>query len=891
MSGLRTFLFTDIVSSVDLKSQMAGSSTIERDEAYVATILTPHRERMDAGLAELGGRVVSTAGDGHFLVFGDTARAARWAIAVQRSHASQPIRAPGGQAVQVRMSLHVGVPQPDPSDPNNFIGKAVDYAARLCDYASGGQVLASRAAVAILEDAGLADVHFHRHEDRQLKGIGRVEVHELLYDRTSPRRPRQSPSDPSEKPREWTVLPPTEGLTAWGGARPPVGADSSTHLASPSKTLPMVRRVGNYQLEALLGAGGMGNVYRARHTQFGRTRAVKVIKPHLVEGGREDVVRRFYQEIRAIGALEHPNIVVAIDSSAPEDATHYLVMEYVDGLGADELLARVGPLAPADACEIVRQAALGLEYIAQQGMVHRDIKPSNLMLALAPSLLPGDPAKATVKILDLGLALLVGDDQQRLTQLDQGAMGTGLYMSPEQWRTTSVDIRADIYSLGCTLHHLLTGRPPYGDSDLRQEIAHEREPTPDLSTLPGVSRELAGVLQQMMAKQPADRFAHPADIAAALAPLAEGADLEGLIELARGGSEPSGRRVHPAGETHPRGRSATPVSTRPSTRAPLWRRLALPVGLIALLGMAGWLAVIDMGRRQQSIAQRQQTLEVAAGFAAEQLAIEIDSRIGVLTKLSRSPELREAMLAIADAPDNEALWAPVQQWIVQQKEEYDNELPSDSWFITNAAGRQVARSPEGESIGREYATRDYFHGLGTNEPVGDAALVPIEAPHQSVVYASTSSRGDLKVAFSVPIWNGERITERRKVIGVLAMSLDLGTFRVLENTKRLPPPLEAVLIDLRPDDLPSGDQRGLLLHHPQLKQFNSDEQPLRVRPELMEQIEAAGRKEGRPLGPYPDLLRRRGEPNYRAAMEPVMVRYSESDPDTRWLVLVQEPAQ
>ena len=134
-----------------------------------------------------------------------------------------------------------------------------------------------------------------------------------------------------------------------------------------------------------LGSGGMGDVYKARHSQFGRQRAVKVIQPHFVESGHREVIRRFYQEIKAVGALEHPNIVVAIDSSTPSDAVHYLVMEYIDGIGADELVARHGPLAVADACEIARQAARGLAYIHQHGMVHRDIKPSNLMLTVVSS--------------------------------------------------------------------------------------------------------------------------------------------------------------------------------------------------------------------------------------------------------------------------------------------------------------------------------------------------------------------------------------------------------------------------------------------------------------------------------------------------------------------------
>ena len=267
---------------------------------------------------------------------------------------------------------------------NNFIGKPVDYAARLSDYATGGQILVSRSVVAVLEDAGMDGVSFHNHGRWELKGIGRVEVYELVYDRAGPRQMRQQPRE--NYMRQWTVLPPTMGLTEFrdsgrSGAKPQAAGSQSISGRPGTDVVPA--RLGNYELEERLGSGGMGDVYKARHTQFGRVRAVKVIKQHFVEAGHDEVIRRFYQEIKAVGALEHPNIVVAIDSSAPTDSVHYLVMEYIEGVGADELVARHGPLSVADACEIARQAARGLAYIHQHGMVHRDVKPSNLMLAMA----------------------------------------------------------------------------------------------------------------------------------------------------------------------------------------------------------------------------------------------------------------------------------------------------------------------------------------------------------------------------------------------------------------------------------------------------------------------------------------------------------------------------
>src|SRR5829696_5035537 len=182
MAELKTFVFTDISGSVRLKGEMTGRSVTERDQAFIQSILSPHRQRIEARLAEFGGRVVSTAGDGHFLVFDHTVQAAQWAVAVQESHRDDPILTPSGDPVEVRMSMHVGVPQLDPGDPSNFVGKTVDYAARLNDYAAGGQILVSRSVMAILDDVGLEGVRLHLHGPRSLKGIGNVEVYELLYD-------------------------------------------------------------------------------------------------------------------------------------------------------------------------------------------------------------------------------------------------------------------------------------------------------------------------------------------------------------------------------------------------------------------------------------------------------------------------------------------------------------------------------------------------------------------------------------------------------------------------------------------------------------------------------------------------------------------------------------
>ncbi|TWT77655.1 Serine/threonine-protein kinase PknB [Posidoniimonas polymericola] len=898
MSEMKTFVFTDIVQSVTLKGQMAGRSDAERDVAYVGSILSPHRRRIEAGLEAEGGRVVSTAGDGHFLVFSNTIAAATWAVQVQQAHHETPINTPQGDQVQVRMSLHVGFPQADPSDPDNFIGRVVDYAARLNDYATGGQILISAAALGLLKDAGLEGVSFHPHGERDLRGIGGVEVFELLYDDAGPRPTRDKPKAADR--RDWTVLPATMGLTEYSEQGGSAGA--ATRL-QPHRSSPAKRRLGNYELDQLLGAGGMGDVYKAHHVQFDRVRAIKVIKPHFLESGNQGIIRRFYREIKAVGALDHPNIVVAVDSSAPTDATHYLVMEYVHGVSAEDLVKKTGPLEIADACEVIRQSAVGLQYISTQGMVHRDIKPSNLMLTLEEQRRSSEldaaqsPPEPLVKILDLGLALLIDEDQPRLTQMDHGAMGTAMYMSPEQWKTTSVDIRSDIYSLGCSLYHLLTGSPPYYDSDLKPERAHERLAPPSARVRNDVPKALDAVLKRMMAKSPDARYQSPAEVAEALAPFAAGADLATLIRQNQapdhdaatvGGGHSDTRAGSDRGRDTVSGRRRIDAGSWRSYNdaRPAWRRWAGPVATLAVLvgvGLFAWGTIA--GLQASNRAQRKDQLANLAAAMAPQLDGEITSRINALQGFANNADLRQAMLALTDSPDS---WQGVQRLIDQQFLQHAENLPSNSWFITDATGQQIARSPASDSIGNTYWQRDYFHGQGIGLPDDAERPQPLAGPHLSSVYRSDSTN-QLKVAFSVPIENGERRPEDRKVLGVLGMSIELGDFKLLEDSKMLTRPLELVLVDLRQGEVEGVSEKGLILHTPDLDRFK---RAFRLPEPTLKEIEASiqgdrYRSEDRVLEGYPELLGRSGA-KYWGGYLPVDVP-SQAQPDAKWLVIIQEP--
>jgi formylglycine-generating enzyme required for sulfatase activity len=265
-----------------------------------------------------------------------------------------------------------------------------------------------------------------------------------------------------------------------------------------------------YRLLKLLGNGGMGAVYLAEHSVMRRLVAIKVINREYT--GEPSAVQRFRREIRAAAQLHHAHIVGAYDAERAGE-THFLVMEYIDGVSLDQLLARKGPLPIAQACEYVRQAALGLQYAHERGMVHRDVKPHNLIRT----------ADGVVKVLDFGLASVVENDESNLTGT-YAVVGTADYMAPEQAESSrAADARSDVYALGCTLYHLLAGRPPFTDSStLLKLVAHREEAPPPVRALrPDVPEKLAAVLGRMMAKAPVDRFQTAAEVATALAPFAD----------------------------------------------------------------------------------------------------------------------------------------------------------------------------------------------------------------------------------------------------------------------------------------------------------------------------------------------------------------------------------
>jgi serine/threonine protein kinase len=266
--------------------------------------------------------------------------------------------------------------------------------------------------------------------------------------------------------------------------------------------------LGKYKVLEKLGAGGMGTVFLCEHKLMRRRVAVKVLPAPKSED--QASLSRFYREAKAAAAVDHPNIVRAYDIDQ-DDNLHFLVMEWVDGTNLQDLVKKFGPLDPVRASHYVYGTAVGLQHAHEIGLIHRDIKPGNILI----------DRSGVVKILDLGLARLTQDTDDQLTrQNDENVLGTADYLAPEQALDShTVDIRADIYSLGATFYFLLSGSPPFPEGSVAQKLIwHQNRPPRPLKALRAdVPDELAAVIERMMAKDPAARYQTPADVIRALA--------------------------------------------------------------------------------------------------------------------------------------------------------------------------------------------------------------------------------------------------------------------------------------------------------------------------------------------------------------------------------------
>ena len=328
----------------------------------------------------------------------------------------------------------------------------------------------------------------------------------------------------------------------------------------------------DYEVRRELGRGGMGVVYLAHNRLLGRDEVLKVMGREIMD--RAGVLDRFLREMRSVARLRHPNIVTAYSAFRLGESITF-AMEYIEGLDLAKLVKAKGPLPVGHACSFVHQAALGLQHAHEEGMVHRDIKPGNLMLSRR-----GD--RGVVKVLDFGLAKATREEEIDGTLTHAGQMlGTPDYIAPEQTiDAKEADIRADIYSLGCSLYYLLTGGPPFRGTNLYDilQAHHSVDAKPLNFVRPEVPAELAAIVGKMMAKEPGRRFQYPDEVAGALTPFfkkADGARARPMPDVST--VEPPRTKPRPAVrlESGPATEPMTPVdpSPRPPRPSSMWESL------------------------------------------------------------------------------------------------------------------------------------------------------------------------------------------------------------------------------------------------------------------------------------------------------------------------------
>lgn len=377
-------------------------------------------------------------------------------------------------------------------------------------------------------------------------------------------------------------------MTAPGGYSCRIGGESHDDTVGCRERDPRIgmRIADRYIVTRLIGHGGMGSVYEAKHATIQRRFAIKFLLPEFARN--REVLRRFENEAKAAGRLEHIHIAAVTDFGHADDGSPYLVMEYLPGQDCATQLAKSGAFSVARATHVIYQACLGLSVAHRAGIIHRDIKPENLFL------LRTDDGEDIVKLLDFGIAKLRNSDSSAMTASGV-TMGTIFYMSPEQIRDSGkVDQRSDVWALGVLLYELLANQRPFGGQNVTEamyQIVHA-EPQRIESLRSDVPLALASAVHRALEKDPARRTATPDELAEQIRPFTNRPSLRASPPdpalddtVASPGDRASPRRA----STSQLGATEIPSTPRPSARMP-WLWIAL---VSATLGMAGagiWMA-------------------------------------------------------------------------------------------------------------------------------------------------------------------------------------------------------------------------------------------------------------------------------------------------------------
>ncbi len=625
----------------------------------------------------------------------------------------------------------------------------------------------------------------------------------------------------------------------------PISGTAKNHVSASLLDCaePPPAEVEGYEIKQPLGRGAYGTVWLAIQKNTGKSVAIKF---YAHSGGLDFHLLR--REVESLAFLYTERDIVQLLAVGWEHSPPYYVMEYLTHGSLEERL-RAGPLPIVEAVNITKVIARALQKAHGRGILHCDLKPANVLFDGS-----GKP-----RLCDFG--------QSRLSTDQKPSLGTFFYMAPEQADLLAVpDARWDVYALGAMLYAMLVGSPPYRDGPMQPLLRRA-------TTLP---ERLRIYREFLLCSKPPDVQHHRRGIDQALAKIVA------------------------------RCLAADPTQRYPNVQAVLTalehrsnRQQRRPLLLLGALGPALLLVVtsvmalkgVRVAVQTSSVAVTRRAREAsqfAARFVAETAGREIDRRWNVLEQAALDPQLRSVLGESAPGPTTPSV--ALQRWIETLSRD-NRELAAASWFVTSVTGLQVARSPVSDTIGKNWAFRDYFHGLGRelprNSPPG--SIRPIVQPHRSVVFPSQATRTRL-VAFSVPIWS---MGTDRKVVGVLGMTVELGRFGELHPTSGSTERQIAVLVDGREDWT---GHKGLVLQHPHLSELLRSNQPLppyRLDEEHIRTIEVLRQTvaSGQPLplellfdAHYRDPVRGSYGGEWLLTMRPVLARGS----DTGWVVLVQE---
>lgn len=595
----------------------------------------------------------------------------------------------------------------------------------------------------------------------------------------------------------------------WEASRSPITSNSLTATYQPtmfaeeaatvagSETLSISHVYDNPKPHA---EGGLGEVFIAEDRNLHRHVALKFIKQDRVTDA--ETCLGFQVEAEVTGRLQHPGVVPVYGLGQTADQRPFYAMQFVDGITLEE---KIGEFHGTGADE-TDQGERGLQlrellrrfvsicntiaYANNRGIAHRDIKPANIMLGKFDETF----------VVDWGLALPI--DRQQSEQRgeeptlrpghDEGQsgssdkiVGTPAYMSPEQATAGGrITPASDVYSLGAMLYQLLTGRRPFSggrptellERVKRGDIRSPREVQPE------IPKPLEAICQTAMGLDPGARYTTATELAL---------DIERWL-----GDEPVSRYDETRIER----------GSRLLRRHRTWTASAVGAGMMVLIVVS--VAAVLLGRSADREREaHEQAMRLFARFAAKTVADDVRERWETLEAEAADPGLRQLLVRNADVSQDEKIKA----WIEERSGRHSQLQGVTSWFLTDDRGKQLARSPHRDiTVGKTFAFRSYFHGEDTDYDPEDLPedLKPIEDAHRSMVFKSKANQ-HLMVAFSVPVWSDGIGSSHRRVLGVLAMTVELGNFQALltdDDDEKI-----VVLIDTRPD---WNEKHGLVLQHP-----------------------------------------------------------------------------